>query len=95
MSELYKRIERSQKAMKVLANPVAAYDETARLKADLDRALARVAELEDFCADKIGRLPLPGDRTSFADGRYSAFWEVYNEATRLRQQADQLENTHD
>ncbi|WP_428398219.1 hypothetical protein [Marinobacter salarius] len=67
-------------------------DEITRLQSEVEKAEARVAELEDFCADKIGRLPLPDDRTRFADGRYTAFREVYDEAQRLRQQADELEN---
>lgn len=71
--------------------PYVLASECARLQSELEKSEARIAELEDFCADKIGRLPLPDDRTIFADGRYTAFREVYDEAQRLRQQADELE----
>lgn len=73
--------------------------EVARLQYELtaardeaERLRARVSEIEDFCADKIGRLPLPDDRTRFADGRYTAFREVYEEAQRVRQQSQSIEN---
>lgn len=65
--------------------------EITRLRSERDELQARVQELAEFVADKIGRLPLPNDRTRFADGRYSAFRDVYDEIQRLRQQADEID----
>ncbi|MDX1559058.1 MAG: hypothetical protein R3193_09145 [Marinobacter sp.] len=72
--------------------PLFLKDKNTRLQSEVERLRGRCGELMDFCADKIGRLPLPDDRTDFANGRYTAFHEVYVEAQRLRQQAAESEN---